>query len=281
MARLFELTGGGMMAHQGKKKVLLFWNGGKDCARVLCLLRQSREYDVAGLFEMAGARRDLQHGILHELIRQQADQIGVPLYRYVVPDGIKDQTGTRERYYERIRKDPGLLQALRALYEQGFEYLASGNIFPDAVLESDTAFQAIGFQPLSPLAIPGSGRGLSSATPQEYYDRVCLKMAYEWLKTGLKAVVVKVSVSLNHDDAVNEGLHLKLIGREYDRKFLDDIQVFRDPWINACGENYEFHTFVYGGPIFKKEIVFRRGEIVYRDEMNFGRQALLDLFPVS
>jgi len=262
-----------------KKKVLLFWDGGKDCARVLLTLQQSDTYEAAGLFEMAGEQRNLQHGILHELIQAQADQAGLPLFRYIVPREIKDRARTREHYQELIRKDSGLLNKLAKIRESGVEYLASGNIYSGSVLESDEAFQAIGFKPLSPLVIPKPDHWESFITQEEYFDRICLKMAYEWLKTGLKAVVIKVSVSLNHDNAVNEGLHLKWIGREYDRKFLEDIQVLRDPWINACGENDEFHTFVYGGPIFKKEIVFRKGGIVYRDEMNFGRQCLLDIFP--
>ena len=65
-----------------KKKVIVFWTGGKDCAYVLHVLQNSDEYDVVGLFSITGKKRNLQHGILQELLQEQADQLGLPLFRY-------------------------------------------------------------------------------------------------------------------------------------------------------------------------------------------------------
>jgi diphthamide synthase (EF-2-diphthine--ammonia ligase) len=52
-------------------------------------------------------------------------------------------------------------------------------------------------------------------------------------------------------------------GRELDQGFFHDLPATVDP----CGENGEFHTFVYGGPIFREPVAMRRGEVVERDSM--------------
>jgi len=51
------------------------------------------------------------------------------------------------------------------------------------------------------------------------------------------------------------------VGRTLDRNFLNDLPKNVDP----CGENGEFHTFCYDGPIFKNPVLFKIGEKIYRE----------------
>ena len=87
-------------------------------------------------------------------------------------------------------------------------------------------------------------------------------LAQSFIDSGFKAIISCVDTKV---------LDANFTGREFDSKFLSDLPASVDP----CGENGEFHTFVYAGPIFKKKIAVKKGEIVLRD----ARFCFCDLIP--
>jgi diphthamide synthase (EF-2-diphthine--ammonia ligase) len=91
-----------------------------------------------------------------------------------------------------------------------------------------------------------------------------LELVYKFIVLGFKAVISCVDSKV---------LDRSFAGRSYDLQFLRELP----PSVDPCGENGEFHSFVYDGPIFSKEILFTRGEVVLRD----GRFYFCDLIPVQ
>ena len=96
------------------------------------------------------------------------------------------------------------------------------------------------------------------------WHRPTPELAREFLELGFRAVLCCVDT---------QALPADFAGREYDDTLLRDLPAGVDP----CGENGEFHTFVYAGPMFKTPIAFQRGEIVLRE----GRFSYCDLLPVA
>jgi diphthamide synthase (EF-2-diphthine--ammonia ligase) len=88
------------------------------------------------------------------------------------------------------------------------------------------------------------------------------ELANEFVELGFKAVVTCVDT---------QALDKEFCGREFDAAFLNDLPGGVDP----CGENGEFHTFAYAGPVFKEKIEFKKGEMVLRDK----RFCFCDLVP--
>ena len=89
------------------------------------------------------------------------------------------------------------------------------------------------------------------------------KVANTFIDLGFKAVVTCID---------SEKLDKEFIGLEYNRQFLEGLP----EGVDMCGENGEFHTFVYNGPIFKEKIHFKRGEVILRN----NRFYFCDLIPV-
>ncbi|MDO8462471.1 MAG: ATP-binding protein, partial [Deltaproteobacteria bacterium] len=82
-------------------------------------------------------------------------------------------------------------------------------------------------------------------------------LAQKMIQEGFKAILTCVDL---------KKLPKEFAGRTYDEKLLNDFPEGIDP----CGENGEFHSFVYGGPIFKKEIPIQLGETVEREGFAFA-----------
>ena len=84
------------------------------------------------------------------------------------------------------------------------------------------------------------------------WKRNTLELANSFIDLGFKAVTTCVDSNV---------LSKNFVGRIFDKQFLSELPSGVDP----CGENGEFHTFVYDGPIFQKRILFEVGEVVLRD----------------
>jgi uncharacterized protein (TIGR00290 family) len=78
-------------------------------------------------------------------------------------------------------------------------------------------------------------------------------LARQFVQLGFRAIIVCVDTT---------ALNGAYAGREYDEDFIKDLPAEVDP----CGENGEFHTFVYDGPVFRKPIAIVHGEKVLREE---------------
>ncbi len=225
------------MASPVKTKILLSWSSGKDSAWALHLLRQQPQYEVAGLLTTINSAFDrvAMHSTRRALVEMQAQAAGLPLLAVPLPWPCSNSE------YERIMKDV----CARAV-EQGVTAIAFGDLFlADIRAYRERQLQGSGLKPLFPLwQIP---------TPQ---------LAREMIAAGLRAKLVCVDPAKLAPD---------FAGRDFDSQLLADLA----PGVDPCGENGEFHSFVYDGPIFRQPIAFTRGEQVLRE----GRFQYIDLLP--
>jgi uncharacterized protein (TIGR00290 family) len=214
------------------KKVLLSWSSGKDSVWALHLLRQQPDLEVAALLTTfnSAADRVAMHAVRRELVETQAGRTGVPMWSVDLPWPC-----TNAEYEERMR---GVCQ--RALAE-GISTVAFGDLFLQDIRDyRERQLQGTGLNPLFPVwQIPTS------------------QLAREMIATGVKAKITCVDPSQ---------VDRSFAGRDYDRALLDALPAGIDP----CGENGEFHTFVYDAPVFSQPVAVRTGEIIERDGFVFA-----------
>jgi uncharacterized protein (TIGR00290 family) len=207
-----------------KQKAIFNWSGGKDSSFALFKALQSGEYDISYLLTTVstGYKRIIQHGVREELLDMQADSIGIPLYKLFLPENPD-----MEIYNSLIRE-------ILIKFKQ--ENIHTG-IFGDIFLEDLRKYRE---EKLAEV-------GVNAVFPIWKYPT--MDLIKDFIKLGFKAVVVCANENV---------LDAGFAGREIDMDFIKDLPANVDP----CGENGEFHSFVYDGPIFKKSINFRKGEII-------------------
>ena len=219
--------------------VILSWSGGKDGALALHALQHDARYQVAALLTSVNQHygRISMHGVREALVDEQAASLDLPLYKVK----LSEHPGNEE-YEQKMQV------ALADLKSQGFQHVAFGDLFLEEVRRYRVAHMAkAGMECLFPL-----------------WHRPADRLAREFIGLGFKAVLCCV------DEMALSG---EFAGREYDEALLNDLPASVDP----CGENGEFHSFVYAGPIFRRPIAFTRGERVRRD----GRFHFCDLIPAE
>jgi len=215
--------------------VLFTWSGGKDSAMALLALRREGRYSVKALLTSVTADYDRisMHGVRRELLEQQAASAGIPLEVVTIPKGA-----TNEEYEEKMR------DALKKYRSEGVLSAVFGDIFlEDLRRYRIERLKKLGMRALFPL-----------------WMRNTRELAGEFVRLGFKAVITCVDT---------EALDGGFAGRELDAALLAALPASVDP----CGENGEFHSFVYDGPIFRKPIPIRRGKRILRD----GRFRFCDL----
>jgi uncharacterized protein (TIGR00290 family) len=216
------------------------WSGGKDCALALHELQRSGQYEVVALLTSIAQeqRRISHHGVREQLLEQQADAIGIPLEKVYLPTASGPCTNNM---YEQI-----MGAALAKFQARGVSVVAFGDLF----LEDLRAWRE------SNLA-KGGMRGLFPI-----WKRDTSEVAQSIIDLGFKAYLSCV------EGKVGPGF----AGRSYDRQLLADLPRGIDP----CGENGEFHSFVFDGPIFRRPVEVRIGEIITRDGRYYA-----DLLPAA
>jgi len=214
------------------KKVLLSWSSGKDCAWTLHLLRRSPDIEVVALVTTlnAAANRVAMHAVRRALLETQAARTGLPLWAVDLPWPCSNSD-----YEDRMRT-----VCDRAIAED-IDAVAFGDLFLEDVRDYRIRQLAgTGLEPLFPAwGIPTRA------------------LAREMIAAGVKAKITCVDP---------RQLPPSFAGREFDEAFLNDLPEGIDP----CGENGEFHSFVYDSPIFSSPIAIRSGEIVERDGFVFA-----------
>lgn len=206
--------------------VTISWSGGKDAALALYHLLRDDRYQVAQLLTNVSAHygRVSMHGVRVELLEAQARCLGLPLHQVRLPE-----VPTMAEYEQLTQT------ALQALRVQGSRHVAFGDI----LLEDLRAYRE---QQLAQLA-------MQALFP--LWQRPAAELLREYLDLGFRAVVV----------CVNEAcLDRSFCGRLLDANFLRDLP----PNVDPCGENGEYHTFVFDAPYFTQPVPFRRGDIVRR-----------------
>lgn len=210
-----------------KKKTLVSWSSGKDSAWTLYKLQQQQEFEVVGLFCTFNKKyeRGAMHAVRNELIRQQTESIGLPLELIPIPDPCNDSE------YKAI-----MANFIAQVKSQEIEYIAFGDLYlKDIRRYREDSLAGTGITPLFPLwQIPTD------------------KLSNDMVNSGLRAKISCIDPNL---------MPLSFAGHEYDNTFLKQIPSNIDP----CGENGEFHSFVYDGPMFNHKINISIGEVVARN----------------
>jgi uncharacterized protein (TIGR00290 family) len=208
----------------------LSWSGGKDSALTLWALRgQAMEPDALITTITDGYERISMHGVRRELLARQADALGIPLVEVIIPPDC-----VNEVYEAR------LAQAFACEPLAGVEAVAFGDLF----LEDVRAYR-------EDRLASAEKRGLFPL-----WGRNTGELAREFIGAGFEAVIVCLDPG---------ALDSSFAGRAYDERLLGELPASVDP----CGENGEFHTFVYAGPIFAGPLACETGEIVERDGFVF------------
>jgi uncharacterized protein (TIGR00290 family) len=207
--------------------IVLSWSGGKDCAMALYYLKQQPAFKVAYLLTTITEtyNRISMHGVSYELLQQQATALQLPLITVNIPAQC-----TNEEYEKRM------LDTLKRLKNEGINTYAFGDIFL-------TDVRSYREQQLAQLS-------LKAVFPLWGYDTAIL--AQEFIKKGFKAIICC---------ADTQQIDASFTGRDFSANLLHELPSTADP----CGENGEFHTFVFDGPIFSHPIRIRKGETVMRD----------------
>jgi len=218
--------------------ILFCWSGGKDSAMALHALLQRNELRITALLTTVteGYDRISMHGVRRELLERQAQSIGLPLHEVFIPPQCVNPI-----YESRME------EALRMHYDKGVRTVAFGDIF----LEDLRAYREKNLARM----------GMTALFPIWKRDTRALIRAFH--SANFRAIAVCVDSKV---------LNRSFAGRELDQAFFRDLPPHADP----CGENGEFHTFVFDGPIFHGPIPVRTGEIVQRDSFVF-----CDLLPLE
>jgi len=211
-----------------RSPILLSWSGGKDSSLALHEIQKSGKYEITSLITTVTSEyeRVSMHGLRTVLLEQQAGSLNIPLQKVFI-----SKNASNDEY------ENNFIQALIRFKESGINQVVFGDLYLEDIKKyREALLQKIGMQGVFPI-----------------WKRDTNKLALEFIDSGFRAITICVDSNV---------LGKEFAGREFDLQFLNDLPEGIDP----CGENGEFHTFTYEGPIFKKPIDHRLGEIVLRDE---------------
>ena len=207
-------------------KSIFNWSGGKDSALCLYHTLKEQQYQVHLLLTtLSGAtNRITMHGVRQDLLEQQAKSIGIALQQVMLSESASMDV------YNKLMQD-----TMAPLKEQEFTHSIFGDInLQDLRQYREQQLAQIGMQAAFPL-----------------WGRSTSELVREFIDLGFKAVVVSINARL---------LDESFVGRILDDSFLADLPAGVDP----AGENGEFHTFVFDGPIFKRPVKYTLGEKVLK-----------------
>jgi uncharacterized protein (TIGR00290 family) len=214
------------------KKTWLSWSSGKDSAWALHVLRQSDKHEVTGLFTTINSAFDrvAMHAVRVALLREQALAVGLPLHLIGIPYPCSD-----EQYAV------AMTDFVASAQSDGMQCMAFGDLFlQDIRRYREERMQGTGIAPVFPL-----------------WERPTRELLAEMLAGGLRAVLTCVDPKV---------LPAEFAGCELTLELLDSMPSGIDP----CGENGEFHTFVFDGPMFARPLDIEMGEVVERDGFVFA-----------
>lgn len=202
------------------------WSGGKDSALCLHKALQSRTYHIPYLLTSVNAVHDRvsMHGVRRALLQQQAAALNIPLLTIELPE----QPGMAE--YE-----AGMLQQVTDLKNKGCTHALFGDIFLEDLRQyRENKLKEAGIACVFPL-----------------WKQSTTELVKEFIALGFKSIIVCVN---------EQYLDQSFCGRVIDEDFLNDLPAHVDP----CGENGEFHSFVFEAPMYSHPIAIQKGETVYR-----------------
>lgn len=201
-----------------KKKAVFNWSGGKDSALALYKALQSEEFEIVALLTTVTGTtmRSSIHGIPLDILKEQAQSIGIPLYTIELPSN--DMTD----YEDNMRK------AVVHFKEEGVTHFIFGDIFLyDIKKYRESKLNPYDIEVVEPL-----------------WNKTSKQVVEEFLESGIRSKVI-VTLASKLDNTY--------IGRELDRDYFSSLP--QD--VDLCGEEGEYHTLAYAGPLFKKDISYK------------------------
>jgi len=213
-----------------KEKILLSWSGGKDSCMALYEVQRSQSYEIILITTVTeGYDRISMHGVRRILLERQAESLELGLTKIYIP-----QNATNEDYELRMK------EAIAKHQKEGAGSVAFGDIFLEDLRKyREENLLRIGMRGMFPI-----------------WRRDTSELIRRFIDSGFKAIVTCVDPKV---------LNPSFAGRVIDDDFINQLPAQVDP----CGENGEFHSFVFDGPIFRKEIKFSVGEVDLRDSFYF------------
>lgn len=212
------------------KRILLSWSSGKDSAWALHVLRKTTAYDVVGLLTTFNHAAD--RVAMHAVRRlvEQQAAVGIPLWPVQLPWPCSNSE------YDTI-----MAQECEKAVSKGIAAIAFGDLFLEDVRSyREKRLEGSGLQPLFPI-----------------WGSPTRALAQEMIFWGMRAKLTCVDT---------RKLDSSFAGRDFDQQLLSELPEGIDP----CGENGEFHSFAYAGPIFGSPLSISSGEIVFRDGFAFA-----------
>lgn len=210
-----------------KERIILSWSGGKDSTMALYELLKQGNLDITLLTTITSRyERISMHGVREALLEKQAESLGCSLQKVYITP-----ESTNEEYGRKMEEVMNMYKKL------GVTKVAFGDLFLEDIRRyREENLEKSGMEAIFPL-----------------WGRDTSELAGTFINLGFKSIITCVDTKVLDGD---------FAGRFYDKDFLDDLPEGIDP----CGENGEFHSFAFDGPIFKKRIDFSIGEKVLRDE---------------
>jgi len=212
-------------------KAIVSWSSGKDSAMSLYKILESNEFEIVAILTTVSDefQRVSMHGVREELLDQQAASLGFAIEKVRIPYPCPNEV------YEQKMSD-----ILLRYKSKGLTHAVFGDLFLEDIRRyREEKLAKVEITPVFPLWKENTG-----------------ELAKAILRVGFRAVITCVDP---------KKLDPKFAGRYFDEAFLNEIP----PRVDPCGENGEFHTFVFDGPIFRRRIEITVGERVMRDGFQF------------
>ncbi len=209
-------------------KAIFNWSGGKDSSLALYHTLQNKEFDIQCLLTSVNSKfnRISMHGVRNELLHLQAESIGIPVRELRLPE-----MPSMSDYDNMMRETlTGIQNELNVTH----------SIFGDIFLEDLKKYRDDRLKEVN----------LTGHYP--IWKRDTTELIHEFIDLGFKTILTCVKSEL---------LDESFAGRIIDKDFLKDLPKNVDP----CGENGEFHSFTFDGPIYKTPIDFTIGEKIYKE----------------
>ena len=209
------------------EKVLFSWSGGKDSALALYEICKAGKYEISALLTILTEDYDRisMQGVRRVLLEKQTESLGYNLEKIFIP-----KNSSNEEYENKMR------DVLERYISLGVSQVVFGDIFLEDVRRyRDENLNKLGMKGIYPLWKLGT-----------------TDLAHGFIDLGFKAIITCVDSNM---------LDRKFVGKLFDEQFLSELP----PKVDPLGENGEFHSFVYEGPIFRGRISYARGEVILRD----------------
>src|SRR5579863_1024858 len=225
-------------ASASRPRAIMSWSSGKDSAFALHEVRRAGAFEVIGLLTTVTSEfgRVSMHGVREELLNRQAAALGLPCWRVSIPAPCPNAIYERE-----------MARVLADVAQVGVSHVVFGDLFlEDLRRYREANLAAIGMAAVFPL-----------------WTRNTADLSRDMIAAGLRATLTCIDP---------KKIDRSFAGRPFDAELLRDLPAGVDP----CGENGEFHTFAWSGPMFTRPIHVSVGEVVDRDGFVFA-----DLLPVG